>query len=280
MILLPGFKMTPFTRIAWVSSEAQAAWDSVIRSCASLASELEIDSVAYNQRLCSWQTMRRELLPDFARRCAEKGLSVLPVRWVGSFEGFIHYTPEGDSSVYCIIARKLKDAIDFQDAFNRGDHKAQGDALGFPACCGETFAENWKAGFFDPIWQSACYDYPGEMPEENRVRKIDAHPYSNPLLRYIGVRVGFHIPHSFNCTDTITSGSERLSLARDQGLVKLLEALLSMPMRAELLHGILTVKTPLFYVITYSIPTAEKYTIEVEGKFIPKEGTWQESGKG
>jgi hypothetical protein len=159
--------------------------------------------------------------------------------------------------------------------------------LGFPKCCRESFAANWKAGYFDPIWQSAiatpgalAVDHAdleleiGELPEPIRHTSLDAHPFSNPLLRYIGLRVGFHIPHSFRCQETIAAGIERMKLAKDQGLADILGSLLSMPMRAELLHGILTVRTPLFYLITYSVPTEEKYTIEVSGDFIPKEGAW------
>jgi hypothetical protein len=274
MKLIENFNMTPFTRTAWVSSAAKQTWEQAIQDCAALVSELEIESVAAGQRPCSWQTMKRESLPDFVKRCAEKGLSVLPVKWIGDLNGFLHYTPEGNTSVYNIIARKLEDALRFREAFEKGDHEAQGEMLGFPKCCREAFAANWKAGYFDPIWQSAISDYPLTMPEENRLRTIDAHPFSNPLLRYIGLRVGFHIPHSFRCADTIAAGIERLSLAKDQGLVKILESLLSMPMRAELFHGILTVRTPLFYLITYSVPTEEKYIIEVNGDFIPKEGAW------
>lgn len=274
MKLIPYFKITPFTRTAWVSTAAKNTWEGIIRNCSLLVTDLEIESVLAGQRKCSWQTVRRDQLPEFICRCAEKGLIVLPIRWVGSFEGFIHYTPEGDTNAYCIIARRFEDALFFKEAFERGDHEAQGEALGFPVCCSKAFTDNWTAGFFDPIWQSAISDYPLQMPDENRIRKIEAHPYSNPLLRYVGLRVGFHIPHSFHCPETVIAGASRLSLAKDKELVKLLEALLSMPMRAELLHGILTVKTPIFHLITYTVPTEDKYIIETTGEFIPKEGSW------
>lgn len=268
MKLIDGFSMTPFTRTAWVSTEAKSKWEQAVQDCSALAYDLEIESVAAGQRPCAWQTMKRESLPDFSRRCAERGLSVLPVRWVGSFSGFVHYTPPGDDAVYCIVAGKIEDALRFRDAFDFADHETQGEMLGFPKCCREAFAANWKLGFFDPIWQSA-----GECSNP------EAHPYSIPLLRYIGLRVGFHIPCSFNCQETISAGADRLSLAKDKDVVTLLEALLSMPMEAELLHGILVVRTPLFYLIQYTIPTEGKYTIKVKGNFIPKEGEWRERAK-
>lgn len=275
MKLIENFSLTPFSRTAWTSSSARSVWESILRDCSVLVSDLEVESVAAGQRPCAWETMKREALPEFVSSCARKGLSVLPIRWVGTFDGFIHYTPEGSDSVYCIVARRLEDALEFREAFDRGDHEKQGEKLGFPRCCREFFSREWKTGNFDPIWPSACGDYPLEMPEENRLRIVEAHPYSNPLLRYVGLRVGFHIPHSFSCPDTIASGAERLSLAKDRDLVKLLEALLSMPMEATLLHGLLVVRTPIFYVVQYSVPTEEKFTIKVEGDFIPKEGLWR-----
>jgi hypothetical protein len=278
--LIDGFKMTPFTRTAWVSSAARDTWAKAIRDCSQMVQELEVESVAAGQRPCSWQTMRREALPGFAERCAKKGLVVLPVQWIGDFEGFVHYTPQGDSSVYCIVARKVEDALTFCQAFAAGDHAIQGEMLGFPKCCREAFAANWKAGFFDPIWQSAiASSFVKTVIGEYSVEVLAAHPYSNPLLRYVGLRVGFHIPHSFNCAETVASGIERLALAKDRDLVKLLEALLSMPMEASLLFGILTVRTPIFYLITYSVPTADEYRISIDGEFIPKEGAWHARAK-
>jgi hypothetical protein len=136
--------------------------------------------------------------------------------------------------------------------------------------------KNWGAGIFDPIWQWATSQFEGPA---DRCARIHPHPFTVPLLRYIGLRVGFHIPHSSGCLETIDSGSERLSLAKDVDLVKLLTALLSMPMEAELLHGVLVVRTPIFYIITHSVPTEEKYRIEVSGDFIPKEGAWPDKAK-
>ena len=260
-----------------MSTAAKEKWEAAISKCGALAHELEIESVAAGQRRCAWSTIGRPQLPDFIKRCADKGLMVMPIKWVGAFpgNGFLHYTPEGDSQAYCIIARHLSDAITFRDAFEKADHEGQGEMLGFPDCCRKAFAENWKVGFFDPIWQSAresLGEYRHVYGKDYFQRVDSGYPYSNPLLRYIGLRVGFHIPHSFSCAATVRSGTERLSLAKDQGLVKILQALLSMPMKAELFHGILTVKTPIFHMITYSVPTEEKYIIEVDGQWMPKEG--------
>ena len=257
MKLIPGFTMTPFSQIIWLSLEAKQRWEKPIQACTQMVQELELLSVEHDHRPCAWQTMNRASLPEFARNCAERGMVVLPVKFVGSFGGFIHYTPSGDESVYCIISKSLKNALRFRDCFEKGDHVGQGEMLGFPSCCCSFFEQNWKAGYFDPIWQIGDRDNP--------------HPLSNPLLRYVGLRVGFHIPHSFNCQYTVAAAIERLSLAKDKGVVKILESLLSMPMSWDAYKGQAIIKTPIFYFINYTVPTLERYRIGLPGTFIPRE---------
>ena len=257
--MIKPFEMTPFLRTVWMSQAAKDKWEVPIRSCSQLVQDLEIESVVAGQRECAWRTVSRETLPRFIQQNAEKNLVTIPVRWVGSWEGFIHHTPPGDTQAYCIISRTIESALKYRAYFEAGDNDGQGAMLGFPKCCREFFTENWAKGYFDPIWQ-AWKNSEGAN-----------HPYSNPLLRYIGIRVGFHIPHSFRCEQTVLDGKDRLALAHDAELVQVLEALLSMPMTWEALHGIAVIRTPIFYVITSTVPTKEKYTVKIEGKFIPRE---------
>lgn len=274
MTIIPNFQMTPFSQISWVSPEAKNKWEKAIKICSQMVQEMEITSVEKNQRLCAWQTMNRESLPKFSEECAEKGMIVLPVRFVGNFDGFIHYTPKGDSSVYCIISKSHKAALRFKKCFENGDHVGQGEMLGFPKCCSESFAKNWKLGIFDPMWQAAqnCANAKIEHVGNDWVAfGIKNNPFSNPLLRYLGLRVGFHIPCSFDCANTTILAKERLSLAIDQELVKILISLLSMPVSWNAKFGQAVVKTPIFYCINYTVPTIEQYTIELEGDFMPKE---------
>lgn len=257
MKLIKNFSLASFTQISWVSQIARDKWENVVTACSQMVQDLEILSVKHGHRPCAWRTISRQSLPEFSQRCAAMGLTVLPVRWVGSWEGFIHHTPEGDSNAYCVISRELNTAMEYLDAFNRGDNMKQGELLGFPKCCCEFFAKNWTAGYFDPIWQMAGRDNP--------------HPHSNPMLRYIGLRVGFHIPCSFHCDATIAIAKDRLRIAPDQDLVKLLSALLSMPMSWSALHGQAVIRTPIFYAIAQTVPTLEEYSVELPGEFMPHE---------
>ena len=273
MKLIKNFNLTSFTQISWVSQVARDKWENVVTACSQMVQDLEILSVKHGHRRCAWRTISRPSLPEFSQKCAAIGMIVLPVRWVGAWEGFIHHTPEGDSNVYCVISRELDDALEYLDAFNRGDNVKQGELLGFPKCCCEFFAKNWTAGYFDPIWQvfqntaRINHDQDGWFAVDD----TKPHPHSNPMLRYIGLRVGFHIPCSFHCDATIAMAKDRLQIAPDQDLVKLLTALLSMPMSWSALHGQAVIKTPIFYLITQTVPTLKEYTIALPGEFMPRE---------
>jgi hypothetical protein len=70
-------------------------------------------------------------------------------------------------------------------------------------------------------------------------------PYSNPLLRWIGVRATPHMPCSFHCQTTIRQGKEYMELMPDQEREWALE-LLNMPMLYSTLHGVGEVVTPIF----------------------------------
>jgi hypothetical protein len=257
MELIKNFSMTSYAQTSWVSAIARDKWAGVVAACNQMTQDLEILSVKHGQRPCAWRTISRQSLPDFSQQCAAMGLTVLPVQWVGSWNGFVHHTPAGDSNVYCIIARELDDAMIYLDAFKRGDNAKQGEMLGFPKCCCEFFAVQWAAGYFDPIWQMAGREAP--------------HPHSNPMLRYIGLRIGFHIPCSFHCDETVAIAKDRLRIAPDQDLVKLLTALLSMPMSWSALHGQAVVRTPIFYLTAQTVPTLKAYRIDLPGEFMPIE---------
>jgi hypothetical protein len=105
--------------------------------------------------------------------------------------------------------------------------------------------------------------------------RVQGHPFANPILRYAGIRVGFHLPCAFDCRDTIAVAAERMDLAKatDPNLADVLKGLLSMPMSWDVFHGVAVVRTPIFYLIVPSIPTVERYVVEVVStpQFIPKE---------
>lgn len=291
MELIKNLELNPFLRTIWVSQKAKDTWELPIQRCSQLVQELEIDSVQKGHRLCAWRSIQLRDIPGFTKYCNDKGLIVLPVKLVGNWgQGFAHKTPQVKSNepnplVYCIISRNLHDAVGYRDAFNDGDNVVQGEYLGFPDCCIKFFDENWKVGYFDPIFQIAMNSYILNR-DLYYIITNSSHPLSNPLLRYVGVRIGFHIPCSFNCKKTIEIAEQRLKLINEikgfnfetkdsymwgKSLEKILIALLSMSMSWEVYHSIAIIRTPIFYIITNSLPTSQKYTVKLKGTFTPRE---------
>ena len=279
MKLIRPFEISPFCRTIWINRQAKETWSDIIPQISQFVQELEVLSVTRGHRRCAWQTIAEDTLINMERKWAEMGLVTVLVRYVGNWKGFAHKhidpKPGEKRNACVIVARDVKDAMRFRDAHDIGDNFAQGEELGYPACCSRFFCDTWKHGFYDPIWQAALNSEIIESettPKLNRLR-IRGHPYSNPAMRYIGLRVSFHICHSFSCPDTIKIADQRMGLAREinPNLAKLLEALLRMPQAWDCLNGIAIIRTPIFYVITSSVPCEKRHIVEIEGDFIPKE---------
>lgn len=297
MKLLKNIEIESFTSINFVSREAEEVWQPTIQDCSQLVQELELLSVAADQRKCAWRTVKTSEVWQLTRKCLDIGLSIYPIENIGSWgQGFTHKTQpavEGKPmSTYCVITKKIEYANEYCEAFKNGDHGKQGELLGFPICCTGFFMKNWPE-YFDPVWQSGLNTYGDQfdnitefghdaqsmIERTNDRRLIELNKdhcvaYSNPILRYIGLRVGFHIPCSFNCEKTNEIANERMwgiKQKKDTETFAMLTALLSMPMEWSLLHGVALIKTPIFYVRANSMPTEEKYTIRLHGDFIPRE---------
>jgi hypothetical protein len=277
MKLIPGLDLAPSCRMAWLSEEARRVWAPIIPKVSSLVSELEVLSVAKGQRPCAWQTIGEDQFPRLAAEWAEMGLVSLPIKRVRNFTGFAHRHEEpvdGERASLCVIVSKtLADTLRFKTAFEKGDNDAQGELLGFPKCCREFFCATWAKGYFDPIWQAALNSKHTTVGE--RYIRVEGHPFANPILRYAGLRVGFHIPHALDCPETIIVATERMKLAKanDPNLTKLLGALLSMPMSWDVYHGVAVVRTPIFDLIVPSVPAAERHVVELvsDPPFMPRE---------
>jgi len=273
MELIKNLKVKPHQRLVWTSEAARKNWEAKINFISKLNSELEVASIVAGHRACAWQTVAKEEFQFFSSKILSMGLTLYPVREVARFEGFAHYheAPKpGEPTTVCIsVAKKYSDNLDMRDAYEAGDHEKQGALLGYPPCCAKFFADVWARGYFDPVWQIAMNS--PKISESGNLIFADSAPFSNPLLRYVGVRVNFHIPCSFVCERSIESANRRLSLVSDRSIKQDLEALLSMPLSWSVLHGIAEVKSPLFYILTSSVPSAEIFRVNTRGEFLPAE---------
>lgn len=275
MELLSNFELDGFMRMVWLNKRAKENWSSVISSANTLVHAMEVESVVRNQRPCAWVTVSEEAYPQDKETWESKNLKSLVLRKVGQFQGFankfIPPRPNEPGMFCCIVSKSMDKLAAFKDAVSRADDFSQGILLGYSECCARFFVDIWLKGYHDPIWQEALNSQ--IINQTSRCVRIKPHPLSNSMLRFVGVRAGFHIPCSFNCQETIRISEERFALARefDSGLVEKMEKLLRMPTSWDCYHGIAVVRTPIFYLIVPSCASVDRYVVEVEGDYIPPE---------
>jgi len=275
MKLFSGFKLDSFLRTVWLTKGAREAWSNVFAEANIILPELEIESVVRRHRLCSWQTIPEESYEGKAEYWASKGLCSGVIKRVRCFEGFAHRHDEpveGEPAlVCCIVAQTPGDIEEFKQAVDRHDHYAQGMLLGFPKCCSQFFADAWAQGYVDPVWQAATKSR-YEKQGQNHLRLSFSH-LANPLLRFARVRLSFHLPCSFKCEESTRISQQRLDILKGMNpeLAEKFEQLLRMPMSWDCYHGIAIIRTPLFYFVTNSSPTVERFVVELKGDYIPSE---------
>ena len=277
MKLIPHFEMNPFTRIIWVNQEAKDAWGPILSLVNSAFYQLELLSVREGIRKATTMHCTAEELVSKVDQLAQQGLVFRPITRVGSYEGFAHAHPaveDGKPWSYYGSVGTPEAAEAFAQASSVGDHDAIGELLGYPECCRKFFTDVWTTGYYDPVWQAAAAsDTKAVKQSDERFLRIAAYPEVLSLLRYIGIRLTPQIPCSGTCEPSRQTGQEWLSLGRDQGLGEEVERLLevlSWPMEWTCLHGIAEIRTPLFKVSTNSMPTFEKYTVQVVGTGYPE----------
>lgn len=275
MKLLNNFDLDNFLRTVWLTKEAKAAWEDTFVEANKILPELEVESVIRKHRLCSWQTIEEKSYESHQERWASKGLCSGVVKRVRYFEGFAHrhLEPiEGEPAlVCCIVAQDTKVIEEFKQVMDNHDHYAQGMLLGYPKCCSQFFADAWAQGYIDPIWQAATksiFDKQGQ----NHL-KVSSSYLVNPLLRFVKVRLSFHLPCSFKCEESRRISKQRLGILKEMNpeLAEKFEQLLRMPIGWDCYHGIAIIRTPIFYFVTNSSPTVERFLVEFEGDFIPIE---------
>ncbi len=263
----------PFTRLVWNSEEARQKYGNILSQAIALHDKAEYEMVRLGKRKCGTLHLAPHNFHILMERIKKDNMVWLPIQWSKSYSGFSHYhlpTTAGDpnSSCYGVMAKSMEDAEAFRTASayngrnaNKTDHEAIGELLGFPACCTKFFTEEWSNGFYDPVWQSASATKHKVVSE--RILKVEGHIHTNQMLRYVGLRTTSHFPCSLKCEETIKIGETWLDVMRslNSAATDTLIELLGMPLIWSTLHGIATVETPIFTLITNSLPTKKRWIV-------------------
>jgi hypothetical protein len=146
------------------------------------------------------------------------------------------------------------------------DHRSLGAMLGYPSCCVSTFCNVWEQGYVDPIWQLAENTDGKKNTDDFSIRLDKWYPEINPLLRYVGIRILPHIPHSFDCEASrkiSTRWLEIISNIYGHETKGTILSVLKGNMMWSVRRGIAQVKTNDIKITYNSLFTYEKYIVKL-----------------
>ncbi len=272
-----NFRLPEFTRISWVSNEAQITWQPRIQAIARAWENIEWLSVHAKIRTYALKRIKPENLIVESTHWANYGLSVLPLsieREISSTYSSIPQKPEpGKPIIICIGIGKLKNAHLLKFAWNSMNHDKIGILLGYPTCCRKFFDQIWReSGYMDTTWPMASNTLKSDIQDE---LDVDGSIFTNILWRWMGVRATPHLPCSFDCKWSVELAERFVKVGRDVGYNQEMEwmsEILSWPVEWSALHGIAEIKTPILKVSTCTDSTAKKHIVRWKGLKYPSHG--------
>ena len=229
MTLTNRVNLGTFSRHVWHDPASQAKWQKRLYRQISFVHELEIATVVAGFRRVTVQNLPADGFTDAWRTLTHAGLTVLPLGWVKRFQGYNTYhepAPELSRDAYChvVAGRTADDAWMYWEAYRQSDHATMGRLLGFPECCVEFFVNVWlRGGYTDPTWQEAEATDGAEYEEADvmgmgvRRLKVPSVFGVNPIPRFAGIRLSFHMPCRFDCLESLALAEAYWDLARRMG---------------------------------------------------------------
>lgn len=206
-------------------------------------------------------------MDEQVERLAREGLVFMPLRRTRPYSGFSHKhlppaSPQERFVWYGCVAKSLDRALEFREADRRGDHEKMGEMLGYPKCCVRFFQRVWSEGYYDPVWQMLDNS---EVLDSDGYAVVRSSPFSNPILRYFGIRIVSHLPCSFSCPQSVVVGKEWYEVMKDldeRGAVMCWK-LLRLATTWDSWKGFAIVETSLFHGVTNTYPYLERKVVKV-----------------
>ncbi len=265
------YRFKDFTRHFWVSAEVKDVWDPRIRKVCDCIGELEWVSVLEGVRACALRIVTPEQLQPFGARLAAHGLVLAPLERmaVGDCYSSTRTPPrEGEPfDFWCAIGRTT-DVELLKSAHLSRDGETVGSLLGYPPCCRRFFEEvRIRQNFSDTTWPMAQNTADKRSITANHV-EIPHVSTSNILLRWLGIRLVFHLPCSFACGSTVELAARYAEVARSDGFCQEIDWLTEMlrwPVEWSAQYGLAEITTPVGTVYTVTDATAEAYRVSYRG---------------
>jgi hypothetical protein len=265
------YRLKEFTRHAWLNDEAKEVWEPRIRKVCDCIGELEWVSVLEGMRACALRIVTAEQLQPFGDRIAAHGLVLAPLEKmaVGDWYSSGRTPPrKGEPFDYWCAIGRTTDVELLKSAHLGRDVETVGKLLGYPSCCTRFFQEvRIRQDFSDTTWPMAqntadkrsITSYHVEIPHVS---------IGNILLRWLGLRLVFHLPCSFACQSTVELAARFAEVAKADGFCEEIEWLAEMlrwPVEWSAQYGLAEITTPVGTVYTATDATAEAYRVSYRG---------------
>jgi hypothetical protein len=232
---------------------------------------LEWRSILEGIRTCALKIVTPNELESFRDKLAQYGLIVTSLEKIaaGNIYAVSRSAPkEGEPFNYWCVMGRPSDAQDIQNAYSSNNAEALGRFLGYPPCC-TAFYRKYRAGegYIDTTWPIA----------QNTANKRDVSPthvelpevsLGNILLRWLGIRIVFHLPCSFDCIATAQLAENLIEIARAAGFhqeMDWLEEMLNWPVEWSALYGFAEITTPVGTIFTVTDATSDRYRVTYKG---------------
>jgi len=279
------FVLPDFTRVAWVSDQAESTWAPRLARVSAAFAEIEWRAILAGVRSCAATLLSPEELVARTPTWSTHGLAALPLEICGTSDQPYSATgvpPEaGQPVAFRVVVGTPADVATFKAAWDAADQDAIGTLLGYPPCCREFFRRVWvDDAMLDTTWPMATAT-PAAVttapvgPATATVLDVSGPPQANILWRWMGVRPVPHLPCSLACPATVALADRFVAVGRATGYgpeMNWLLEILRWPVQWSALHGIAEIKTPVLKVSTRTDATPAEYVVRRAGESYPDEG--------
>ncbi len=265
------YRLGEFTLHSWANPETEAVWAPRIAKVCHCIQELEWRSIVEGIRACSLRAVAPHELADLRGMLDPYGLTVITLNKVAAGDSYAaagRSPDEGEPFNYWCAIGRPNDAQLLKAAQLSHDDETTGHLLGYPACCRDFFNRVWvDEGFIDTSWPMA-YRTTKKREITRRHIAIPEASNCNVLLRWLGVRLIFHLPCSFDCEPTLELAEKFIGIGRRAGFsqeMDWLEKMVSLPLEWKASNGVAEITTPLGIISTVTDATAETYRVSYRG---------------
>jgi len=266
-----NYRFQEFTKHHWINDETRALWEPRIGKVCACLVELEWRSILEGVRVCALRVVAPREFEVLSGTLARHGLVVDALEKIAAQDGYAssrRAARAGEPFRYWCVIGRPGDIQQMKAAQLIGDDQAVGRLLGYPPCCTVFYQNVWvKDGFIDTTWPMAHNATRKRSITRTHV-EIPAVSKCSILLRWLGLRIVFHLPCSFDCQPTVKLADKFIEIARAAGYhqeMDWLEEMLSWPVEWSALYGLAEITTPVGTTFTVTDVTDEKYRVSYNG---------------